>query len=76
MGAVNADMERVRVPLGLGDADKDRGLGLGVEKTEWAEKGLGERVPLVGCHHEQPMATHDLLQLEGLRCFSQWEDQV
>jgi hypothetical protein len=45
-------------------------------KTEWAEKGLGERVPLVGCHHEQPMATRGLLQLEGLRCFSQWEDQV
>lgn len=32
-----------------------------VEK-EGASEGVGERVPVIGCHHEQPMAAHRLLQ--------------
>lgn len=80
--AVNVDAERVRVLRGMGDADEDgdRGRGggtivgiVGVRRREGeverAEKGFGERIPEVGSHHEQTMATHGSLQIKRSCCF-------
>lgn len=59
---------------GMGDADHHRWGRRRMKEgeTQRAEEGLGEWVPMVGCHHEESMAANCLLQIERLGCLREW----